>query len=993
MNWTGARWPPASDPERARLGLERWQERTASANDPVLAGFAADLAGDPQGRALLDAVFGNSPFLTECLLGEAAFLRRLLAEDPGRTYRSLYDDAGPLAYEDDTARLMTALRQGKRRLAILTALADIAGVWSLDQVTAALSGFADLSVSLVGRHLLRRAAYAGDLDLAAGSDGAGDVGRGSGLVVLAMGKLGASELNYSSDIDLIVLYDDQRVRTSRPDRMARTFIRLTRDLVRIMEERTADGYIFRTDLRLRPDPGATPVAVSVSAAEAYYGAMAESWERAAMIKARPMAGDLAAGEDFVRLMRPFVWRRSLDFAAIQDIHAIKRQIHRHRGHAAIAVNGHNIKLGRGGIREIEFFAQTQQLIFGGRDPRLRVAGTCAALQALAAAGRIDARTTQDLVAAYHFLRRLEHRLQMIDDQQIHELPAADAGIDAVGRFLGFEDPEPFRHRLRQTLERVEEIYAELFEDEPALAGPSGLVFTGADDDLESQAALGRMGFENTRSVLETVRGWLRGRYRSTRSDRARHLLKQLLPTLLQALARTPNPDTALFRLDGFLGRLPTGVQLFSLFYANPGLLELVAEILGTSDRLADHLAHHPALLDGVLTPGFFGRFPDAAPLRNELDQLLATASDYEDTLVALRRWTSDKHFCAGVQILRHLAKAGEWAPFLTDVAEVGLRALLTRVEAEFAERHGRFAGGGAAVIAMGKLGSRETSIRSDLDLIVVHDTPDDLSESDGPKPLPPNLYFTRLTQRLISAITLQTREGPLYEVDMRLRPSGRAGPLATSLEAFKKYQKDSAWTWEHMALTRARVIAGPEGLRAAITDVVARTLTRPRDVVGLLTDVADMRERIDKEHHTDNPWSVKHARGGLVDIEFIAQYLQLRHAHAHPSVLSPGTETALTRLADADLLDRGAARELIEALRLWQQIQAYLRLTCDDPFEPAHAPPALRSGLARVVLPEEEPPSADIARAEAHVRRVAAAVLAHYRRIIDEPARANGEAR
>ncbi len=989
-------WPRPADAARARLGLDRWTERAAELDDPALRRFATALPDDPAGRAMLDSVFGNSPFLTESLIAEPALVRDLIERGVEAPFRGLIRQAREeLQDEDDPARLMAGLRRTRRRAALLIALADIGAVWPLERVTGALSELAETALRLAVRHLLRRLAATGAVTLADPADPE----RGSGLIILGMGKLGAKELNYSSDIDLIVLYDEGRVRTARPDGTARMFQRLTRDLVRIMEERTRDGHVFRTDLRLRPDPGATPVAVAVGAAETYYGSMALNWERAAMIKARPVAGDAEAGGDLMRFLRQFVWRSGLDFAAIEDIHRIKQQIHRHRGHGAIAINGHNIKVGRGGIREIEFYAQTQQLIFGGRNPRLRCPGTCDTLAALAEAGHIDPRAAADLTRAYGWLRRVEHRLQMIDDRQTHVLPEPDAALDALGIFLGRDEPGRFRAELRATLDCVELHYARLFEDAPVRSSATaGLVFSGIDLEPETRDALARMGFANPDGVAAAVRAWLFGRYRATRSERAQQLLTDLLPTLLRALAAKPSPDSALFRFDEFLARLPAGVPLFSLFHANPKLLDLVAEIMGTSRRLAEHLAYNPEQFDAVLMPGFFDRLPDAAALAGELDELMATAADYQDVLTIVRRWTNDQRFRAGLHVLLGQRDAADQSSFLSDLAEVALRALQPRVEAEFARRHGGFGGAGLALIAMGKLGGREMTIRSDLDLIMVFETGADeaaaesgSAESGGPKPLPVSTYYARLSQRLISAITAPTREGALYEVDMRLRPSGKSGPLATGLEGFVRYQADSAWTWEHMALTRARAISGPAGLRARVDAAIREVLRRPRDPDPLLRDVAEMRERIAQEHRAATPWDVKYLRGGLVDIEFVAQYLQLRHAADHPAVLRQNTAAALDALAAEGLLDRDAAAALIEALRLWQRVQAYLRLTVDGDFDPEQAPPALRDGLARAAFPDHAE-TVDFARAEAWAREAAGRAQGWYRAIIEQPAAALGPA-
>ncbi|HSK42230.1 MAG TPA: bifunctional [glutamine synthetase] adenylyltransferase/[glutamine synthetase]-adenylyl-L-tyrosine phosphorylase, partial [Arenibaculum sp.] len=815
---------------------------------------------------------------------------------------------------------------------------------------------------------------------------------GSGLIILAMGKFGARELNYSSDIDLIVLYDDHVVQTTQPDNMARTFIRLARDLGRIMEERTKDGYVFRTDLRLRPDPGATPLAVSISAAEAYYGSLGQNWERAAMIKARPVAGDRAAAGHFLRVLASFVWRRSLDFAAIQDIHSIKRQINAHRGFKTAAIEGHNVKIGRGGIREIEFFAQTQQLIYGGRDPSLRTRATLESLEALVAVGRLERRAADELTTAYRFLRRVEHRIQMTEDQQTHQLPADAAGVDRLAIFLGYDDPEHFRAELGATLSLVQDHYADLFEEAAPLSGPGNLVFTGTEDDPETLATLQRLGFANPVGVSATVRGWHHGRYRATRSTRARELLTELVPALLQAFGSTPNPNDAFVKFDEFLARLPAGVQLFSMFYSNPALLELVAEIMGTAPRLAEVLARSPGRLDAVLTPGFFEPLPARDELAADLEAAFSTVREFEDALYAARRWANDQRFRAGVHILRNITDGDACGPFLSDIADLSVGAMVRWVRREFERRHGGFPdadGAGMAILALGKLGSRQMTIRSDLDLIIIYDVPDDVAASDGDKPLSPGEYYTRLTQRLINAVTAPTGEGQLYEVDMRLRPSGNAGPLAISLAGFSAYQNGSAWTWEHMALTRARVIHGPPELARRLAATVHDVLTRGHDPDRLLRDVADMRRRIDKEFGIGDVWDTKYVRGGQIDASFIAQYLQLRHAHDHPEVLHVNTAAVFGALAAAGLLDPDIANDLEDALRMWRRVQGFLRLTTEGRFDADAAPEGLKRALTRAVCGNQSD-HVDFATLEARVRSAAERTHRHFDTLVTTPAAALG---
>ena len=834
-----------------------------------------------------------------------------------------------------------------------------------------------MSVTLA--HLLRNAAARGVFVLADPLHAE----RGAGLFVLGMGKLGARELNYSSDIDLMVFYDRERVRGDDDEAIHNRFVRIVRDLVQIFEDRTADGYVFRTDLRLRPDPGITPLAMSVTVAETYYASVGQNWERAAMLKARPVAGDREAGQLFLNRIRPFIWRRHLDFAAIQDIHSIKRQITAHRGGGKVAIKGHNIKLGRGGIREIEFIAQTLQLIWGGREPALRVAPTCDALRRLADAGKLERAVADDLIASYRFLRTLEHRLQMVDDKQTHSLPDSDAGIAAIAAFMGYDDAKSFTAELEKRLRAVEKRYAGLFETAPALTGPEGeapgnLVFTGGENDPETMQTLKRMGFADPGSIADRVRSWHHGRFRAMRSARSREIMTELVPVLLAAFARTAEPDQAFARFDQFLGQLPAGVQLLSLLQSNPEVLDLLADILGSAPMLAEQLARNPVLLDSVLYSGFASEAPARLALEEELDEMLRRAEDFQDTLDLCRRWSNDHKFHLGVRMLRGQTDAHEAGPALTDLAEIAIARLHGRVAADFAAVHGRVPGAELAVVALGKLGGREMTVGSDLDLIFIYG--DAKAEtSDGKKPLPTPVYFARLSQRFITALTAPTAEGALYHVDMRLRPSGNQGPIASSLEGFRKYQEGDAWTWEHMALTRARPIAGPPALTEAIAAATRAVLTRKRDPVKLVKDVAEMRERVAREFRTRDIFDVKYARGGLLDCDFIAQYLQLFHAHDHPSVLDTNTCAALEKLAAAGLIARPAATELIGAAAMWHRIQGLLRLTAGT-ANPREAAVGVRQALSRAGGAK------NLGALERKMRLDAAKVLRQFTLLIDRPA-------
>ncbi len=962
--------PAPADAEGLRAGLEHWRE----AAGPKL---SQSIEAEPGGEALLHAVFGNSPFLTHALVAERQFADTLFEYGADAAFQSLILGVRTeLAAEPDRKQVMRSLRIAKRRAALLIALADIGGAWPLEKVTAALSDFAEIAQQLAVAHLLDAAKTEGDI-----ADSTVDE---SGYFILGMGKLGGRELNYSSDIDLIALFDPERIVYTGSRSIQEFMIRLTRDLVTILEERSDDGYVFRCDLRLRPDPGATPLAISVDAAETYYEGMGQNWERAAMIKARCVAGDLTAAGNFLKSLVPYVWRKHLDFAAIADIHSIKRQIHAHRGGGTIAVNGHDIKLGRGGIREIEFFAQTQQLIWGGRVPELRQRATCDALNALCVTERITRQAADDLIAAYRFLRRLEHRLQMVDDQQTHKLPNDDAGIARIAVFLGYQDAKSFTVELVHHLQTVERHYAALFEEEPSLSKTGNLVFTGIEPDPETLQTLGDFGFAEPEAVSQIVMGWHRGRIPATRSARAREILTELVPAILAAFAKTADPQSAFAKFDGFLARLPAGVQLFSLFQAYPVLLDLVAEIMGDAPGLADLLARRPILLDGVLSSDFGEPLAPVWILEAELNQAVSRTEGFEGVLDAARRWTEDKKFRLGVQMLRHLTAVEASGPVFADIADAVIRVMLPAVEAEFAIQHGKIPGGGMAVVGMGRLGGREMTLGSDLDLVFVYNHAKSAEQSDGPKPLGIHEYFARLSRRLINALSAPTAEGELFRVDMRLRPSGNSGPIASHIDAFRLYHKESSWTWEHLALARARVVAGPDSLKAQIEDAIRETLTRKRDVPKLARDVYDMRLRIAETYKVDSLLNVKHLRGGFVDLEFIVQYLELCYAHAHPEILSQNTREALNRLEAAGILDADAARALKNALLLWQRILGVLRLCYPEPIPAPLSAETAPKGLQQVLIRVTSAPGYSTLLTEIEQR--AAAVHELFRQIIERQA-------
>ena len=860
---------------------------------------------------------------------------------------------------------MRQLRRMKAEAALLIALADIGGVWPVMRAARALTDLADSAVDAAARFVLAEAARAGRL---APQDKA-QPQAGSGYIVIAMGKMGAFELNYSSDIDLIVLYDPAAPALPKDIEPAPFYVRLTQRLVKLLQERTADGYVFRTDLRLRPDPASTAIAISTAAALSYYESAGQNWERAAMIKARACAGDIKAGEAILNELSPFVWRKYLDFAAVADVHAMKRQINAYRGLGDIAVEGHNIKLGRGGIREIEFFAQTQQLIAGGRNPHLRDRDTLTTLDKLCDDRWIGDDARDDMKAAYCFLRTVEHRLQMLNDEQTQTLPAERDGVERFARFVGFSGRDAFAKVLLDHLGKVQRHYARLFEKAPAGPERPALLFPADADDHKTLDRLAELGYRKPLEASTLVRNWLSGGYRSLKGEAARGHFQELLPALLEQLARTDNPDAALVSFDRFLANLHAAARLLSLLRQNQDLISLMAMVLGIAPRLADTVARYPEVMDALVDPSFFGALPDDAELARRLDAALAQSRYAEDLLERIRTFGLEYMFLIGVRILSGTVTARQAGEAFARLADAVIRAVHRSVADNFAASYGHIRGEENAVVAMGKLGGYEMTATSDLDLILIYDFDEGQPESDGARPLYGAQYFARLTQRLINALTAQTNYGALYQVDMRLRPSGRAGPLATQLAGFAGYQDSEAWTWEHMALTRARVVSASPAFKARVEKVVSDVLRRPRDAGLIAGDVVEMRGAIAKEKGDRERWDLKYAAGGLIDIEFIAQYLQLVHAERVPEILDTSTARVLDKAWALRVLAIEDAEVLRPAVQLYQDLTQILRLCLPGPFDAKTAGAGLLRLLARAAdVPDFATLDATLIETQAKVR-------------------------
>ena len=925
-------------------------------------------------KTILLGIAEASPYLFDLMRADAARTIRLLECDPASYLPRLIEKAAlDVSAAASEADVMLLLRRMKAEAALLIALCDIGGIWPVMRVTAALTDLAVTSVQSALRYLLRQEAARGRLappNLDRPEDG-------SGLVVLAMGKMGAGELNYSSDIDLIVFFDSAAPTLADGIEPQPFFVRVTQGLSRLLQQRTGDGYVFRVDLRLRPDPASTQVAISMESALHYYEREGRTWERAAMIKARACAGDPRAGETLVADIAPFVWRRHLDFAALADVHDMKRQMQTFRGQSEISVEGHNVKVGRGGIREIEFFVQTQQLIAGGRHPELRVRPTLEALKVLASTNWITYQARDELTTAYEFLRRVEHRLQMVADEQTHTLPGTVEAMESFARFFGYDSRAAFAKDLLGHLNCVQGHYGKLFEGDPAGTAklPAADYSAGPDDPrlIEHLAAL---GFKKPVMVAQTVRQWISGDYRVLRLEATRNAFVEFIPALIDGLAHAEEPDSAVTAFDRFLQALQRGGRLISLLNQNRDLVALVALVLGAAPRLGDMLARRPQIMDGLIDPRFFGAMPDQNELSARLAATLADAGSYEEFLDRLRLFGQESLFLIGTRILSGTVSAQHASVAFADVAEGIVHTVHDLVTDQFAAQHGRVKGQETAILAMGRLGSREMTASSDLDLILLYDFDHEHPDSDGARPLQGAQYFARFTQRLISAFTTRTNYGVLYDVDMRLRPSGRAGPVASRIDAFADYQEREAWTWEHMALTRARVISASPAFRHKIERVIRSVLTRPRDAAGTAGDVADMRRAIALEKGEDDIWDLKLAAGGLVDIDFIAQYLQLAHAAQTPEILSVSTLQVLDHAARLGVLPQAEAEVLRSATRLYHDLTQILRLCVTGKFNPETSGENLQRVLARAGdTPDFSTLAARVRETQAEVRRVFRALV------------------
>ncbi len=792
------------------------------------------------------------------------------------------------------------LRRRRLGLALAVSLGDLGGELSLERVTALLSNFADQAIARA-------------IDVAFEELMPGEPQRG--FAVIALGKLGSNELNFSSDVDLLLLFDPQTLPRRQRDEPGEAAVRIGQRVVELLQKRTADGYVARVDLRLRPSPEATPIVLSVNAAIAYYESAALGWERAAFVRARACAGDLAIADGFLEAIEPFVWRRAIDFGAFDEIRAIGQKVRDHYASRQSLGPGYDLKRGRGGIRETEFFAQARQLVHGGRDPRLRPAATLDAIAALERAGHMEPDLAREMATAYRRLRTIEHRVQMIADQQTHLLPAGGDEMTAVARLHGFTDGEELLDWLRPSVARVGEAFDEL-------AGSGSQHLPSDPESLRSELAA--LGFADTEPAMRRISEWRSGRARSLRSSAALEAFEAMLPALLGAIAGSADPGNALNRLSDIVERVPSGVNLYRLLQARPGLSTLLARILAHAPALADQLARRPALIDSLLDASCFDPPPPAAAFARFLAEEMR-GKPYDLAIDRARRIVNERRFALGVQLVDQRGDPLAVGQGYACVAEGALVALAGAAVAEFEAAHGSFPGAELVVLGLGRLGGGVLTHASDLDLIYLFTTPA-ADSSNGARPLGPSDYFNRLANRATAALSVSTAAGPLYDVDTRLRPQGEQGMLAVSLDAFADYQRDEAWTWEHMALARARPVFGSEAARHSVAALIRKILGQSKHSSGAAADAVTMRDEIARHKPASGPLDVKLGPGGLVDLEFAVHVLQLTHSTG----LDPPLEAAVEQLASAGLIERN----IVEAQKLLTRMLVVIRLLAPETATP-----------------------------------------------------------
>jgi glutamate-ammonia-ligase adenylyltransferase len=941
----------AADPDLFFLNLSRW-------GDALPDGHLKRAFGRTELLPLLGALLGGSEFLPGQVarrpeIFEALFLEGGVGARPSAEalLREAVEAADRCATEDE---FKSALRRMKHREMTRIATRDLAGISPLNEVTEALSDLASAALEGAVRFARRAVTSRAGEPMASFSDGSR---RPCRFVVMGMGKLGGLELNFSSDIDLIYLYETDRGETeggTQPLSLHQYFVRLGEAVTRIVSEATADGFVFRVDLRLRPEGTRGDLVNSLRAAEIYYESWGQTWERAALIKARPVAGDRSLGEEFLRSIVPFVFRKYLDFTSIEEIKGMKDRINQ----AAVRSrkDERDLKLGAGGIREIEFFVHAHQLIYGGKDPSLRLRGTVEALSALSRLRLITEKERAELAASYAFLRRLEHRIQVYRERQTHVLPQAEEDLRRLARAMDLEDSQALLSALDRRTGAVREIYARLFGSERGVA-PSAVppevqaLFLPEPPPKDTAERLSLLGFrdaEGARRNLDVLRD---GPPHARISQRARQYLNHIAPEILYRAAKSPDPDMALSHVERFLSAVGARTMFYALLYEKPKVIEALVRLFGSSRFLSGFLLRHPELLDTFLRTDLSVLYKTKSDLRKELGEELSACEGYEQELDALRRFKHLETLRIGIHDMGGVLSLEEGMVQLSALAETLLTHAVALARREVRRRFGvpvvADTGQEAAfiVLGMGKLGSEELSYHSDLDIIFLYSgagetVPDRAAPDDAEfRRITNHEYFAKVAQRLISILTTSTREGHVYRLDTRLRPSGNAGPLVSSLEAFLRYHEGSAQLWERQALLKCRFVAGDREFGRSVEELARRFIYERPVPPNAAEEIHRLRTRMEMElgREREDRLNLKVGRGGVVDVEFAVQYLQLLHGAQLPSLRARNTLKALYELQRSGIVSLEQYKVLDGGYRFLRSLDVRLRLSHDasiDQFDP-----------------------------------------------------------
>jgi glutamate-ammonia-ligase adenylyltransferase len=915
-------------------------------------------------------ICGSSPFLAGILARDSRYFKELfldrlieLNRSEGEMLAALRAQAGT---ETDYHSLFPLLRRFKYREILRIAARDLNGLASLEEVTAELSALAAASLQVACEVARRSLVAEHGVPLMETPNGL----READLTIIGMGKFGGRELNFSSDIDIIYFYSADKGGTSGiPDgqggftgkiSLHTFFVRLAEMITRAISQVTADGFVFRVDLGLRPEGKSGDMAISLRSAEIYYESWGQSWERAAMLKARPVAGSLELGEQLLKLIEPFIYRKHLDYNLIEDIMAMKKKID---ASLAREMEGeYNIKLGRGGIREIEFFIQALQLVYAGKNPALRSKNSLQALGALKDVRIINEDDSTSLCEAYRFLRTVEHRIQVVQERQTHSLPKKDEELLALARRCGFLRTNGllrFNETLESHRQKVSAIYGNLFLSRDAKlkeeVRPEIYFFFDrkADPDLIKDM-LAERRFERVDTAYDNIILLRDGPPRAHLTERARRLLEKIAPLLLQEIFASPDPDMALTNLDRFLCTVGSRSTFYALLAENRQIMKLLVSLFAMSEFLSKIFISHPELLDSMVSRASASYFSGKEDMQTELSGLLAQAENFEESLDILRRYRHEVFLRIGMNDIYGKIGQSEIATQLTCLADACLTAAHDMATIELArfgkptyvDLSGAPREASLAVLGMGKMGGFELNYHSDLDIIYIYDRQ---GVTDGEKQLTNHEYFAKLGQKIISILTTQTREGYAYKIDTRLRPSGNAGPLVTSLESFKNYHREEAQIWERQALTKARIVLGEEVLRDNIDEIVRHAVYSASVDDSVRSGIHRLRMRMETElaREGEGSYNIKTGRGGMVDVEFIVQYLQLKYGRDYPDLRHPNTLTALKAIRASALLSEEECAALLDGYKFLRRLENRLRIIHDYSMNDLGGPQDYLDKLAR----------------------------------------------